>query len=587
MPNFTPNSKIHIGRVPWDNSYRHTRTFASASAQTTWMLARCTQALSRTDYTYVRMNNAIRVPFNAESLYTYNYVMYQNANYGSKWFYAFIVAVNYVNDNTTELVLELDLMQTWMFDYTRVQCFVEREHVSDDTWGIHLNPEPAMELEYKYDLFSENHTIGAYIVVLVNQYPNWNIAQTAVSGSTPISGTKYQNQYNACVPLIYKGWLTTGINAFKEDMEAFNGCGAAQSICDAFTVPSWAIDADDLIQLTVQSGGNTITRPYTFTLVDNASVGVHYETPPAKPTTVDGYTPHNNKVLTYPYCYLEVGDFSGRKQDYRWEYFDYDSTMKVNLEVRACGISDCIGYVTPINYEGVSGNPSSYNADNWYAQPFTFDFSNKISWVFSAYQTWAAQNAVSNQLAVIGSIGAMSFGAAAGVSGAAKMLGAGSSQMMLPGFEQYAKGGNTISQMAQSAHYQAMFGGAVGLGGTLANVEKMKRTPNTASGNTAGNSKFQNNYSGWYYAFRAIREEFARIVDGFFDMYGYQVDSVKIPNETGRAYWNYVKCSNSCHRGNVPSDHMAAINAIYDAGITFWHTDDIGNYSLTNSIVTP
>lgn len=584
MPNFSPNSIIRIGRVPFDNSYRHTMTFASASSQTTYFTSVCTQALSQSDYTYVRMNNSIRVPFNAESLYTYNYVMYQNKNYGTKWFYAFIVGVNYVNENMTELVLELDVMQTWYFDYTLKECFVEREHVNDDTWGIHLNPEPAMELEYIYDNFVEEHTIGAYIVLLVNQYPNWNISQTEVMGSTPISGGKYQNQYNACVPIIYKGWLQTGIDAFKEDMEAFNGCGAAQTICDAFTVPSWSIDANDLIQLTVQSGSNTITRPYTFTLKDGTKPGVYYSSF-SRPTSVNGYVPKNNKVLTYPYCFLELGDFSGRKQDYRWEFFDYaPNDLRVNLENRGCGISDCVGYVTPMNYNGIDSDTTSYNADNWNAEPFTYDFSNKISWVFSTYQTWAAQNAVANQLAVIGSIGAMSFGAAAGVSSAAKTLGAGS-QMLLPGMERYASNSSVTSTLAQNARGQAIFGGAMGLGSTIANIEKMKRTPNTASGNTAGNSKFQNNYSGWYYAYKSIRAEFAEIVDDFFSMFGYEVDVVKIPNREGRAKWNYVKTGNACFYGNVPADMMAKINSIYDSGITFWHTSDIGNYSAANTIV--
>ena len=153
MANFTPSGKVRIGRVPFDNSYRHTMTFASLQAQTDFFSSCCTQAFEKDTYTYIRMNNSIRVQFNAESLYTYDYVMYQNRNYGNKWFYAFIVGVNYINENTTELVLELDVMQTWYFDYTLVQGYVEREHVNDDTVGAHLNPEPSMDLEYLYSSF--------------------------------------------------------------------------------------------------------------------------------------------------------------------------------------------------------------------------------------------------------------------------------------------------------------------------------------------------------------------------------------------------------------------------------------------------
>ena len=144
MANFSPEGIIRIGTVPFDNSYRHTMTFANATAQSAYFQSCMETRLANGSYTYVRMNNSIRVPFNAEELYTHNYVMYQNRNYGQKWFYAFIVGVNYLNEGTTELVLELDVMQTWYFDYQLVEGFVEREHVDDDSIGAHLNPEPEM-----------------------------------------------------------------------------------------------------------------------------------------------------------------------------------------------------------------------------------------------------------------------------------------------------------------------------------------------------------------------------------------------------------------------------------------------------------
>lgn len=60
--------------------------------------------------------------------------MYQNKNYSSKWFYAFISNMRYVNDNTTFIQLQTDLWQTWQFDLTFKRSFVEREmiNVSED-----------------------------------------------------------------------------------------------------------------------------------------------------------------------------------------------------------------------------------------------------------------------------------------------------------------------------------------------------------------------------------------------------------------------------------------------------------------------
>ena len=128
----------------------------------------------------------------------------------------------------------------------------------------------------------------------------------------------------------------------------------------------------------------------------------------------------------------------------------------------------------------------------------------------------------------------------------------------------------------------ALGGGLAAIASTLGNIDRMRKHPNTSNGNVGGNSRLQNGYVGWYTSQFCLLPEYAAIVDDFLDMYGYQVDRVKVPNRTGRPYWNYVKCQNSCHVGNVPSDMMDKINRIYDAGITFWHTSDVGNYSLNN-----
>ena len=44
-----PDSKVYLGRVPFDSSYRHTIWFGSASAQTSEMLSHMTTAFSDED----------------------------------------------------------------------------------------------------------------------------------------------------------------------------------------------------------------------------------------------------------------------------------------------------------------------------------------------------------------------------------------------------------------------------------------------------------------------------------------------------------------------------------------------------------
>lgn len=71
-------------------------------------------------------------------------------------------------------------------------------------------------------------------------------------------------------------------------------------------------------------------------------------------------------------------------------------------------------------------------------------------------------------------------------------------------------------------------------------------------------------------------------LDQFFDMYGYATNSVKVPNEDSRESWNYVKTKNVVIFGTMPVEAMACIKAMYNRGVRFWHTVDVGNYSLSN-----
>lgn len=586
MANFQPSGKILIGRVPFDNSYRHTLTFSSVSEQTSFMMGRMDSSLEKDTYTYVRMNNSIRVMFNAERLYTYDYVMYQNLNYGSKWFYAFIIGVNYVNENCTELVLELDVMQTWYFDYTLKSCFVEREHVSDDTVGAHLNEEPAMPLQYQHLNFEKHIMEPRWGVLLLNAYMHYVDDEYHSNGVDPCQGVWSQGQYNACRFAIYDLNDADSKQRLSLDVQSLNQHGAADTIADAFTLPANCFSIDDLIKFPIKINDTwTRTSGKVWTLQEGvlpiSAGGVSV----SKPSALGTYTPKNNKLLCYPYNYLEIGDFTGRVEDWRYEYFGTNGFCR--LSQRMVASADCQGYVTPDAYNGIPDSPGNQSF-----KPFTFDFTNKISWVYSTYQNWAAQNALNNQLAILGGVGAMAFSFLPGISAAGKMLGAGAAQMeRLGGLGLGQASQNALMSYSNAAAREfgatkpnmgALGGGLAAIASTMGNIDRMRKHPNTANGNVGGNSRLQNGYTGWYTSQVCLLPEYAAIVDDFLDMYGYQVDRVKVPNRTGRPYWNYVKCQNSCHVGNVPSDMMNQINKIYDAGITFWHTSDVGNYSLNN-----
>lgn len=569
MPNFEPNSIIQIGRVPFDNSYRHTMTFESASAQEAYFASVCTQSLGRSDYTYVRQRNSVKVPFNAEQLYTYNYVMYKNANYGNKWFYAFIVGCNYLNDNATELELELDVMQTWYFDYTLEECFVEREHVSDDTIGAHTNPEPEMPFNLTSNGRQTNTDLwDKWVVVQTNAVPHYG-NDTVPNGSDAVVGGWYHLCFSGSKYYAFDlddggHGADYGIFKFLQDM---NRAGAAESVSNIFMFPK---------SFAPSRGDDYGLQEDTVPVAQSVST--------TRPASLDGYAPRNNKLFTWPYCFCRLTDNNGGVSELKYELWE-QSNGQYWLSLRTALDPDAKMVVVPSSYAGVQRN---------YENALSFPITQKCSWNYSSYQTWSAQNALGNNITFLTNAAMVAIPAARGIGAAAKVLGASAAPRAAGAlasrgamvYNPYSVAAQKGMQVAASGWGGLSIGaGALGLTNLASEVSRQSRVPDTQKGMTSGNTMYQLHIQTYNIDQMSVTNEYARIIDGFFDMYGYQVDSVKVPNRDGRASWNYVKCQNSCNRGNVPADDMARINAIYDSGITFWHTSDVGNYSLANGIV--
>ena len=100
----------------------------------------------------------------------------------------------------------------------------------------------------------------------------------------------------------------------------------------------------------------------------------------------------------------------------------------------------------------------------------------------------------------------------------------------------------------------------------------------------SGSVEIANGTKNFYGGRCSITSEYAKMIDDYFNMYGYAVKRVKHPNFSSRPHWNYVKTAGCCLKGSVPADDMKKLCSIYDNGITFWKNgDEIGDYSLDNS----
>lgn len=93
------------------------------------------------NYTFIDRNRKIRVGFTYSQCVQANYIAFQNPDYSNKWFFAFIENVEFKGNNNTEITFKIDAWSTWFDKWVKKPCYIIREHVNDDTIGLHTVQE--------------------------------------------------------------------------------------------------------------------------------------------------------------------------------------------------------------------------------------------------------------------------------------------------------------------------------------------------------------------------------------------------------------------------------------------------------------
>lgn len=612
MSAFTPKGRFMVGRVPFDATYRHTRgPFPSKDAQRAYFASKMAYYVDDGEYTYIRQNQSVRVDSNAEDMYTYNYCMYQNANYGDKWFYAFIVDVRYVNENCTELVLEQDVVQTWWFDALMGQCTIDRAMPVNDAIGANIIPEPDMPFVcVSQERFSDGDLVDdVNIIIQTNAWPissnnplmDIDVVSDILEGAGIASATATASRSGGMVHNIFSGCSYLVFPTEIEDQGRPHRSEKASNF---------------LIALNTAGGGDSVTGVFMFPKkftpsthkIENEIVGVEEVdtgTKPVsthhvvhRPTHLDGYIPYNNKLFTYPYCFCQFDDNNGHVAQYRYEFWEpigesdegevgreYSVTMGLDPAATV--------FIIPQDYDGIQSNVT---------EAFTFPYETNCSWPYSAYKNWVAQNSFANMVGAASAIAGFAFPALRGASYAAKALGMGmKANKAVRGLTSLDAMGriNTGLAYERAAGYAAMgrqYAARAGVMGGLAapsamqglnlaaDIDRMSKVPDVAKASTSGNGIYTQGFMTYNHTQMVIRHEFARVIDMFFQEFGYQLDVVGQPKTyaSTRQNWNYVKTSNCVVYGTLPGDAASALESILDNGITFWHDDEVAVYNRRN-----
>lgn len=546
MSAITPQTELRLLKCPIENDNRNQINFATTTAQYNYFNS--LPSLTVDNFTYQRKDGIIRYPEHIDNIIEYNYVMYQNEAYSNKWFYAFITNMEYVNDKMTYITIKTDVFQTWQFDLTYKKSFVEREHVNDDTVGKHTVPEGLETGEYigsdPMTLTGESNS--EYIIFQV-------IDETSPNESDPWEApkTRYGGVYSGAEYLVFD------IDNAGRFIRYMNQKDKIKYIVNIFMYYG-NLDLGDSYYILDQG---SIVCEYTEVQTSSSSkwqTGLKISQ--GKPTQLGQYTPKNKKLLTYPYTYLLANNYAGTTKVYRYEDFEYDIEFSKISNLCVGGSFMYFPYFYKIGrYWG-----GEYN----WNEGFVGGKFPSCCWTTDGYTNWLTQQAV-NEKYQYGRDAAGMF-----IGGATTALGLAT--------------GNPLIAVSGATNFASALGGTAN--DVLNNIQAREQhqiAPLEISGYAnGGDAIYGHNRCVPVFVNMFIKEEYAKIIDNYFDMYGYKVNLVKVPNITSRSNWNYIKTVNVNIEADIPDGDLQEIRNMFNNGITFWHkTNYYLDYSQSNTIV--
>lgn len=131
---WTAGTQVDLVNVNWDGEYRSVVKFASKTALNNHINSLQSAGIRLTKLTYCKPGQDIFLPIPYNRVNRYNYLRASNplmpiADDLQKDYYYFIVDCEYINPQTTRIRVQLDVWQTFVYDVSFGNCYVERGHI--------------------------------------------------------------------------------------------------------------------------------------------------------------------------------------------------------------------------------------------------------------------------------------------------------------------------------------------------------------------------------------------------------------------------------------------------------------------------
>lgn len=503
--------------------------------------------------------------------YNYGYYISYNENSGEeKRYYFWIVSRNYLNKNVSEINYAIDSFQTYLFDFILRPCFIERETVNDDTVGLHTIPEEFEIGDYciqkRYDI-SEMKGNTAFIMAITDD------SESAI-------GTLIHRIYSGFKLLYYPsyayGELTNKIIELAQN-------GKADSIAFIFAFPLNFLNQFGAENWKVGNAISNLESEFTIkkTITRN-DYGFTFNN--------ETYIPMNNKLFTHPFNFISITAPNGNEIALKFELFEGN---EIAFHISSTLSQNAIFSLTPLNYDGVDGanyensiecqpyGLCSWNNDNyanWYAsnQPILNSQSENARNSYTASAIISENNANVSRETLLNNIERNALNSAIGVLGSRNIsdaLSQGASSAVNNYYDLKTSNMQISNEYANAnllntTNYQNT------INSIMSNIKSASVMPNTCKGDTSCSSLDVARDSATFYINEiGIKPEFAKIIDRYFNMFGYKVNIIKTPSFKNRVKWDYLKTLGCVIGGNIPMEDGKAIESMFDNGLRIFHNE--------------
>lgn len=594
----SPSGELYLLRnVPLTLAYEHTIDFVNKQVQYDYFRQFIKEVVVNERYSYFRKEREyIVVESPLSALDDINYLMFRSAD-GERLYYAFVTDKRYVNDVSTTIYYTIDVLQTYAFDYKWKESYIKQAHVDRWTPGhkpIYSKTDEGLDYGTEYSVENgyriQQSDSLRWLLVSMKDYSALDTTYVASGGTVnpapspfvcflvPLS-LKHFGPFSADIYCTLPSGEKHKISTYNDliklmDNSAFGDY--VQSIALLTYCPFDVVEnlvTDLSIEVTLSGVGVKLTNistgggdNYNFIVInytdlqflqgartlaktewntgleDSLPTDEQWQEIKNKPYTTKRDKRFESKLLCAPYRYNLLTDWRNQPVIYKNEYLTDDY-----IEVL---FSYGLSYNAPFRFWIKNYKKDIEGRNTTLSQPLALEFPI----ISEAYYTYMLQNKNTIQ---------------ANLTNAAISAGTGIISGAISGGGIGGAGG-------------AVFGAVSGAVSGALNIQAQIRSENAkqldlkAKPDTVVNSVdssfniLDKNDCLSFYRMRICCEN-EEIIAEIFNMTGYKVNRVEVPNTRSRTRFNYIQTMGANIVGSFNQADLLAIKGIYDKGITIWH----------------